>query len=196
MFRLGEGHLSHNGEKYARHPATLHYNTSMSLSRFLGRRMVATSLFGVCLFALQACNKSNHGAQLGTFRMGERVEAGSLVYTVVDAQWPHELAQGAKAPQHRYLRIRVSVTNGGSNAMEIPPFELEGTNGTRIQEVTDGLGSLEGRLGMLRSVQPAQTEQGIVVFDAPMQAYKLVLSDGGDLEKERHALVDIPVNLE
>lgn len=168
----------------------------MSLSRSLGRRTLAASLLAVCLLMVQACNKSNHGAQLGTFRMGERVEAGSLVYTVVDAQWPHELAEGAKAPQHRYLRIRVSVTNSGGNAMEIPPFELEDAEGTRIQEVTDGLGSLEGRLGMLRSVQPAQTEQGLIVFDAPMQAYKLVLSDGGDLEKERHALVDIPVNLE
>ena len=50
-------------------------------------------------------------------------------------------------------------------------------------------------MGLLRNVAASQTEQGWIVFDAPVAAYKLVLEEG-EVGEEKTAHVDIPVHLE
>ena len=129
--------------------------------------------------------------------MGERVQAPPLVYNILEAQWKPALSDGGRAPKHRFLVIRVSVTNSGGEETIIPPFELESSDGkTTYQEETSGMDGLPNWLGMLRQVTPAQTEEGYVVFDAPMAAYKLRMFDGKDVDTEKYAIVDIPVSLE
>ncbi|HYO80732.1 MAG TPA: DUF4352 domain-containing protein [Bryobacteraceae bacterium] len=167
----------------------------MPLFQPMGRRCRVVFLISVCLFA-HACGREQRPANIGTFRMGERVQAGQLVYNVLDAQWKQELGEGGKVPRDRFLVLKVSITNNGGQRASIPPFELQPANGERMQEVTEGLGGVTDWLGTLRTLDPRTTEEGVVVFDAPMAAYKLVASDGGELENERFALIDIPVVLE
>ena len=54
--------------------------------------------------------------------------------------------------------------------------------------------SLPNWLGLLRIIQPAATLQGLIVFDVPVSDYQLRVTDGGDLESEKTALVDIPLS--
>jgi hypothetical protein len=49
--------------------------------------------------------------------------------------------------------------------------------------------------GMLRHIQPVETREGVVVFDVPTGGYKLDIADG-DVGLERHALIDIPLQLQ
>ena len=129
--------------------------------------------------------------------MGERVQAPPLVYNVLQAEWKPVLSEGGAVPRHRFLFIRLSATNSGGQTVSIPPFQLESADGkTTYQEVTEGMEGVSDWLGMLRSLQPAATEQGYVVFDAPMAAYKLLMYDGNDVDIEKYAIVDIPVTLE
>lgn len=129
--------------------------------------------------------------------MGERVQAPPIVYNVLEAEWKPELGPGGRAPKHRFLFVRVSATNSGGQTVSIPPFQLESKDGqTTYQEETDKMDAVRNWLGMIRSVEPAQTETGYVVFDVPIGPYKLLMYDGGEPEKERYAIVEIPVILE
>lgn len=144
------------------------------------------------------CGKTGNPDILGTFRMGEKVQMGPLVYTILEAQWKTALTDAGEGrpPKNRYLFVRASVTNGGGTAQPIPAFELRGSNAQTFREVTEGLTDVPQWLGVLRTVQPAQTEQGYVIFDAPMAAYRLAISDGGEPGSEKHALVEMPVQLD
>jgi hypothetical protein len=91
----------------------------------------------------------------------------------------------------------VSATNSGGQTTTIPPFQLESGDGkTTYQEVSEGMEGVSNWLGMLRSIEPAQTDQGYVVFDAPVGPYKLLMYDGNAVDTEKYAIVDIPVSLE
>lgn len=127
--------------------------------------------------------------------MGERVQAGPLVYNALEAEWKTEL-EGGKTPQSRFLLVRVSITNGSGRQISVPSFTLEDAAGKSYPEVTEGVGSVRNWLGILRTVEPSQTEQGYAIFDAPMAAYKLVVSDAGDIGSEKYAHIEIPVHLE
>lgn len=148
--------------------------------------------------ALSACNRQQpNTSSLGTFRMGDRVQAGGLVYQVLEAEWRPSLGDppAAKTPAHRFLVVRLSIANQGSAAIAVPALTLEGSNKRTYTELMEGVDALPNWLGALRMVGPAQTEQGSIVFDAPVGAYKLHLSDGGDIESEKTAQVDIPAQL-
>jgi hypothetical protein len=128
--------------------------------------------------------------------MGERVQAPPFVYTVVEAQWRSELGEGGRLPKNRFLFVRISATNGAGQAANIPAFRLESADGkSSYPEETDDMEAVTDWLGLLRSVDPSQTETGYVVFDAPVGAYKLLMYDGSDVENERFAVVEIPVHL-
>jgi hypothetical protein len=62
--------------------------------------------------------------------------------------------------------------------------------GKVYNELPDGTGVLRW-LGVVRSVEPAQTEQGSIVFDAPPVHYRLRLTDETDKED---IYVDLPLN--
>jgi hypothetical protein len=71
---------------------------------------------------------------------------------------------------------------------------LEG-GGNTYSEVTEDMDKVDNWLGLLRNVGASQTEQGWIVFDAPLAAYKLIITHG-DIGDEKVAHVDIPIHLE
>lgn len=119
-----------------------------------------------------------------------------MSYVVLDTEWEPELSgrAGTKRPQHRFLLVRLTMTNSGGNKVNLPLFTLVGANGTNYAEVSEGVENVNGWLGVLRELNPAQTEQGTIVFDAPQASYKLQLSDGGAIDSEKIALVELPLD--
>jgi hypothetical protein len=131
------------------------------------------------------------------FRMGERVQAGPLVYTVLDAEWLDQLGEGptARLPQYRFLAVRMSVTNGGVDVSNIPSTTLISASGVQHEEL-ENASSLPQWLGYIRTVQAADTLYGRVLFDAPPADYQLRLSAGSaDPDHETAVRVDLPLQL-
>jgi len=172
----------------------------MQLLRRSGQKAwVVAVIVSLCAVSLVSCRKSADPSNLGTFRMGEKIQIpGGLVYTVLEAQWKPSLTEsgGGRPPKDRYLFVRVSVTNSGGSMQGIPPFQIKNTSKQNFMELTENMEDVSQYLGVMRMVQPAQTEQGYVVFDAPIAAYKLHISDGGEPGSEKFAVVDLPVMLE
>jgi hypothetical protein len=158
------------------------------------RLIPAAVLTVVCVLALHGCRKTKDASFIGTFRMGERVQMGPMVYQVLESDWRTELGSGGRTPKERYLFLRMNITNGDSSASTISTLTLEG-NGKTYSEVTEDMDKVDSWLGLLRNVGGSQTEQGWIVFDVPMGAYKLVITHG-DIGEEKIAHVDIPVQLE
>lgn len=146
------------------------------------------------LLLLAGCSKPKENTLIGTFHMGEKVQAGPFVYTALEADWRTEIPNGPP-PKNRFLFVRMSITNRSGNKATAPAFSLRGSGETTYQEITERLQDVDNWLGILREVKPAQTEQGWVIFDAPMGAYQLIVSDGGDVANERFAHIDIPVQI-
>jgi hypothetical protein len=158
-------------------------------------RTPAAILLLSCIAMTAGCRKSTDASFVGTFRMGERVQVGPLVYQVLESDWRNELGAGGRIPRDRYLFVKVSITNSSGTAVSVPGFTIEG-NGKSFGEITEEMDKVDNWFGLLRNIEGSQTEQGWVVFDAPMAAYKLVATDGGDVGAEKYAHVDIPVHLE
>lgn len=151
------------------------------------------SLAIISLFLLGCAAKQQ---QTG-FRMGDRMQVGEFVYSVLESRWRAQLGDmfSQRVPQNRFLLVRISVTNSGGKSNPVPMLDLIDTNGTVYPEIQDGTG-VEGWLGMLRSVEAAQTETGWILFDAPPSSYRLRLSNGGDPGTEQTLLIEIPFNME
>jgi len=127
-------------------------------------------------------------------RLGEKVAVGSITYSALTADYRQQIA-GAKDPvKDRYLVIFLSATNGTSQVATLPHTRLIAANGKEIPELTE-IDGFPQWLGLLRTVSASGTEQGYVVFDAPVGTYKLQVSSGGDPEKEQLAQIEIPANL-
>lgn len=146
-----------------------------------------------CLF-VAACSRSS-STQVD-YTMGEKVRVGPLTYSVLDATWKGELGEGfqVRAPSQRFLLLTISVTNGGGDDVSIPLLQLEGANGKMYQELANGDG-VDDYIGLLRTISPARTLQGRLVFDVPLTSYRLRLVDGGEPAFEKSAFVQIPLNL-
>jgi len=129
-------------------------------------------------------------------RMGEAVVAGPLIYTIADTQWHAQLGEGttARVPRHRFLLIRLSVTNSGASNSAVPAMALVDVRGQDHLELTDGQG-VQDWLGYLRTISPAETERGWVVFDVPMAAYRLRVSEDAEPGMGKTALIDIPLRM-
>jgi hypothetical protein len=168
--------------------------TRQKVSRFPATAAAAAAL---ALLWLAACGQRQANPSR-VYRMGERVQAGPLIYNVFDAQWKTELGEGAQArsPKNRFLLIQLTVTNSGGTETFAPPLKLEDARGNAIAEDPGGE-SVPNWLGFLRKLAPAQTEQGRVLFDVPVGAYRLRVADGSiDPTQEKWALIDIPLRLE
>jgi hypothetical protein len=162
----------------------------------LGRRVVLSTALIFSALGLFGCSKGNDPSVIGTFRMGEKVQAGPLVYTVLESEWKSALTDGGRAPAHRFLFLRLNITNTSNRPVALPAFVLRDPKGQDYPEVVDNMQDVRDWMGLLRNVQPSQTQSGWIVFDAPMGAYKLAVSDGGDVDTEKHALIEIPVHLD
>ena len=98
-------------------------------------------------------------------------------------------------PDNRYLMITLSATNSGGKEVSMPFLTLEGPGGKEYHEIENGEG-IEKWFGLLRTIQPAETRQGNVVFDVPLTSYRLRLTDGGELGTEKNVWVEIPLRMD
>lgn len=147
------------------------------------------------LFLFAGCRKSVDTFSLGTYRMGEIVQAGPLSYQVFEAHWNAEVPGVTVKPTDRFLVVSVEVTNNSADTVNVPAFTLVGTREKTIYETTKGVTDAANWLGMLRSLESGKKLKGVVLFDAPIGSYKLAVSDGGDIANEKHAYIEIPANL-
>jgi hypothetical protein len=98
-------------------------------------------------------------------------------------------------PKNRFLVLDLSIVSGGTEETGVPLLSLVDDKGNRIMEEQKLVG-LTGWLGLMRVLRPVETVSGKIVFDVPMASYKLVITSGGDLEKEQEAFVEIPLRLD
>lgn len=149
------------------------------------------------MLLLSACGDSASTDSFA-YKMGEKVSVGSLIYTVLEAEWKTELTSGSgglpQTPKHRFLVVKVSMTNSGGSQATIPLLTVENANKDSTMEVSE-VKDLPNWLGLVRLVNPAQTDEGYVVFDVPTGAYKLRVTDGKEAGSETTRLVDIPLSL-
>jgi hypothetical protein len=131
------------------------------------------------------------------YPMGERVTLGPLTYNVIETAWRSQLGSDFKLriPQQRYLMITISVTNGGGREVSVPLLTLENQSGQTFLESDNGEG-VDNWFGLLRTLSPAQTQQGRIVFDVPLTSYKLRVTDTGESGTERYAWVQIPLHMD
>ncbi len=124
--------------------------------------------------------------------MGERAQVGSLIYTVFDTQWAISLGEqpNQRIPKNRFFIVNFSVVNSGNQSASVPTLSLVDDAGVIYQEVENVEGA-PNWLGPIRTVRPADSVQGTVVFDVPTERFKLRISD----EEDRFAYVAIPLSL-
>ncbi|MBL8217757.1 MAG: DUF4352 domain-containing protein [Bryobacterales bacterium] len=144
-----------------------------------------------------SCSGRKAGAGGMTFRMGERATVGKLIYNVTEAQWKTNLGDGpsARVPEHRFLIVRITVTNSGTDQVGMPLLKVFDANGKEHLELDNGEG-VEGWMGFLRMLNGVETREGALLFDVVPASYKLQVTDGGDAENEQVAYVDIPLQLD
>jgi len=142
---------------------------------------------------LTGCTRRSGGGAAQVFAMGERVQVGPLIYLVQDLEWRDQLGEGLQAqmPRHRFLLVRLSVTNSGIREADIPPLSLVGSDGRTYPEL-ERVNGLPEWLGYLRMIQPAATEHGRVVFDVPAGAYRLRVVGLLEDDNETEAFVQLP----
>lgn len=161
------------------------------LLTLLGSSIVIISGF------LCGCSKAKP-VEANVHHMGERVQVGPLIYTVLDAEWTQHLSGGTRLPQNRFLVVKLNITNSGGRDTAIPGIMLEDLKGETHGELMDGAG-VDDFLPVFRKLSPAETKEGRVLFDAPQGAYRLRVKEDADpaIEegKEKSALIDVPLNL-
>ena len=131
------------------------------------------------------------------YKMGDKVPIGTMVYTVLEAEWRSELRGEdglPQTPQNRFLLLKVSMTNGGGAQVTIPLLTLENAKKDSIMEVS-AVKHLPNWLGLVRMVQPAQTDTGTIVFDVPTASYRLRATDGKETGTETTRLIEIPLSM-
>jgi hypothetical protein len=126
-----------------------------------------------------------------TYSLGERIELGHVVYTVLETQWMSQLGSGvdARVPQNRFFLVRLNASGSGVSETPVPAMAVVDDDGNSYPELTNG-GDVPEWLGILREAKPAEALQGNVVFDAPARHYKLRI---GDESEEKIAFVDLPL---
>lgn len=159
----------------------------------LARAAAAAALLAA--ITLGACQRQN-SVQIN-FQMGEKVTAGAMTYTVVQAAWRAQLGESfnVRTPQDRFLVITLSATNGGSREVSLPFATLEGPGGKVYREIEQAPG-VENWFGLLRNLQGSETRQGNLVFDVPLTSYRLRLTDGGEPGVEKSVWVEIPLHID
>jgi hypothetical protein len=165
---------------------------TMSPSR---REWIASAGLGLGAIALAACGGGSTGANANAtlYRMGQRAEAGPLVYNVLETEWLSAI--GTRLPKNKFLSVRLTILNSGNTERSVPLLSLVDNKGKEVLESSEGEG-LEEWLGILRNLAATETVQGRLLFDVPQDNYKLIVTDGGEPGSEKTALVDMPLRLE
>jgi len=144
---------------------------------------------------LAGCRREN--SERIDFEMGERAPIGPLTYSVIETTWQTQLGDALRlrVPQQRFLVMRMSVTNGGGSEVSIPLLQLENANGQTYLESDNGEG-VDNWFGLLRTLKPAETQEGRIVFDVPLSSYRLRITDGAGAGLEKFAWISIPLHMD
>lgn len=139
---------------------------------------------------LNACSSRSYPVR--SYGLGEKVALGHIIYTVYETQWMPQLGDGpaARVPQHRFFLVRMTAVNSGSADLIVPNLTIEDDKGNSYPELQNGDG-VPRWIGYLRSVKPAESAQGNLVFDAPPAHYRLRITDEGE---DHSAYIDIPLS--
>ncbi|MEO7650876.1 MAG: hypothetical protein ABIZ80_10455 [Bryobacteraceae bacterium] len=110
--------------------------------------------------------------------MGERSQMGAFSVTVLETAWSNGFGEGPSAhlPVNRYLAVKLTIVNSGSTEALVPAFRLLDSDGKAYEEVQDGQG-FPGWIGYLRKVKPADTLDGVVLFDVIPHSYDLGIDE-------------------
>jgi hypothetical protein len=148
------------------------------------------------MLVLAGCNRDQNSTRLD-LQMGDRVSLPPLSYNVIESGWKSQLGNEFKMriPEQRFLLITITVTNGGGRDVSVPLLTLEGQDGKTYTESESGEG-VDEWFGLLRTLNPAQTQQGRLLFDVPLGSYKLRLTNGGEPGTEKAAWVTIPLRMD
>jgi hypothetical protein len=92
------------------------------------------------------------------------------------------------------LQIHVTVTNTGAEEIAVPMLRLHDAAGNEVSEIMEVEGNTRW-LGMIRRMQPALTEDGMIYFDVPVGSYKLEVVDNSMADNEQIAFIEIPASL-
>jgi hypothetical protein len=150
-------------------------------------------LCAVSLLAAGGCSAGKKEAKV--YKMGEPAQVGSLVYTVLEADWLTHLSGPVdRIPKERFIVIRLTIQNAGSNDATVPLMTLDDSKGLEIREVDD-LKNVPDTMPLLRIIPPGETMQGRIVFDGPTRDLRLRVSDVSDPSSEVSALIEVPMNL-
>jgi hypothetical protein len=145
------------------------------------------------LLIMTGCGSSSGGRQTKIYQAGEKATVEKLTYAVIDTQIYPRLGDdpnNPRVPTNRFYAVQLAVSSGNSGEVPIPAMTLVGDDGKTYTELADGIG-LAHWLGVIRHVAPAQTERGVVLFDAPAAHYKLKLTEELDAED---VFIDLPLN--
>ena len=162
----------------------------MTKLAYAGLALALVALAGGC----SSGETSRHDPKI--YRMGESVGTGPLVYTVLDTEWLDQIGDPAspRLPRNRFLSVLLTVTNSGPATSGVPQLTLADSHGTSFAELTDASGLAEW-LGFLRSVRPAETLHGRILFDVPTGPYRLQVIDDADPENQASATIEMPLEL-
>ncbi len=153
----------------------------------------AFMLISISAFLLTSAGCSSKTKAL-TLPIGEKVQVGKLSYQVIDANWQAEVAGLKQPPKNRVLQIHITVTNSGAEEISIPMLRLHDAAGNEISEIMEMEGNTRW-MGMIRRMQPALTEDGMIYFDVPVGTYKLEVVDNSMADNEQIAFIEIPATL-
>jgi len=151
----------------------------------------AVSLLALALTGCSGLSSSKNRSVI--IAAGDKATIGSLVYTITDTERRQQLGDdpsAARTHQNRFYLIKVSISNSGGDEQPIPAMTLVDDAGQSYSELADGT-NVPNWLGVVRKVGPAQTEQGVVAFDAPAKHYHLRLNDPFD---EKEIAIDVPLD--
>ena len=155
-------------------------------------RQPVSLLKGAALLAVFFAGCSQPSFPVRTYNLGEKVTLGHIIYTVYETQWLTQtgVAPDVRLPQNRFFLVRVNANNTGASDLIVPGISVVDDKGNTYQELQNGDG-IPQWIGILRSVHPAESATGNVVFDCPPGHYKLKVTDENG---ERMAWVDIPLS--
>jgi hypothetical protein len=100
------------------------------------------------------------------------------------------VGENQRVPERRFLILHLNVTNSSAETVSAPGLTLVDDSGQTFNEVV-GV-DVPAQLGLVRTLKPADTLDGRIVFDVEPKSYKLKLDDG----LGKTALVELPLRFD
>ena len=140
---------------------------------------------------LSGCGTTS--SQIQTYNLGDRVQAGPLIYEAFDTHWYLVLGPSGnpRIPANRFLVVRMNIANSGAVDSIVPSITLIDDSGQSFNELADGTG-VPDWIGIVRKIKPVDSEKGTIAFDVAPKHYKLRVSDESD---QIVSYIDLPLNL-